>query len=404
MRSSLAALWILALAAAFTLGRLEPVGIEADSLLSLESFREAVDQRNPLARSFAISRFLRQLDAEKIDGVVEAIEARQRWFSERDHLLLMTAWIDFDEQGAMDWAFSQPGRFRRRATAAFTDALAFRNAAAARFLVDTQGDPVLAELLHDHMVKGLARSERKDELTEYIMHTIQPGDHRQKATNILTLEILKSGEEALIKWAEEIPDDASGNYKRTAFAKAANALAVIDPARAAQWIEGHQDRAYAEAALELIARRWAEWDPAGALDWLATLSAGKQRIKNVRSVFQDWLEKNPKQAETWLRSASPAEEVDPAVRVMVRRNYRRRPALALDWAHRIQNPTLRQRVLTEVGRSWFLGAPEAFKAWLPESGLEKRIQDEILSTRRRTGRTDAGPQEATLDGGSPDGS
>ena len=403
MRSSLAALWALALAAAFTLGRLEPVDIEADSL-SLESFRESLDRRNSLSRSYAISRFLRQLNAEKIDEVIEAVEARQRWFTERDHLLLMTAWIDFDEQGAMDWAFFQPGRFRQRATAAFIDALAFRNPAAARSLVDGLADPVLAGLLHDHMVKGWARSDRRDDLTEYIMAAVPPGDHRQKATNLLTLEILKSGEEALIEWAEAIPDDATENYKSTAFAKAANALAIVDPARAAQWIQGHQDRTYAEGALEVIARRWAERDPAGALDWMATLPAGRQRSESVVSAFKDWLQKNPKQAEAWVLSASPAEGADPAVRVLVRRDYRRRPASALDWAHRIHDSELRQRVLTEVGRSWFLRAPKAFRAWLPESGLEKRIQDEILSTRRRIERADGGQQEAALDDNSSSGS
>ena len=55
----------------------------------------------------------------------------------------------------------------------------------------------------------------------------------------------------------------------------------------------------------------------------------------------------------------------------------------MEWAHLLHDPTVRTRVQTSAGRSWYRKDPDAFTAWLPDSGLEKQVRDLILNTPMR---------------------
>lgn len=377
--------WLAALVTAFGLGRWVSGPIESDAP-SVESFREALAADDPVMRAFGISRFLRRLSAENVDAVLAAIEPERLPFLEDSALLLMTAWTEFDGGAASDWAFGlEEGPERDLATAAVIDAWAFRNPAAAHGLVYSIEDAKSADRLHDHLVEGWARSGRIESLTGFLMDV--PDDiRRQRGTSILTLEIMRRGADALIEWAEAIPDDARGDYKQTAFHKASNTLATFDSPRAARWIEAHLDTKYARAAPGVVARRWADTDPAAALEWLLSIPPSADRNDDLLRVFENWLQGDPANAEAWLLATSPAQRVDSAVYSIVKRDSRSRPRDALDWAQRIHEPAVKRRVLNAVGRSWCVRDPEACAAWLPVSGLEKGIQDRILRAEpTRTG-------------------
>jgi len=377
MRGSRLLLWILALAAAFALGRFGSAAIGPDPS-SAASFRKAMDEDDPVVRAIGISRFLRRLSAENVGEVAKIVEAEKNWLPDPALLLFMTAWTSFDEMGALDWAFTRPGHFRRRASAAVVESLAFRNPSSALSAIDALNDPTALLRLHDHMISGWARSDFKDALARYITEITRPSD-RQRATQILALEILKGGVEASIEWADEIPDDAAQNFKQTAVRRVANDVAGIDPERAAQWIGGQSDRPYAPIARDAIATRWVERDPVAAMNWLLTVPASDERRKTIRSTFSTWLESDPGAATKWLRSASPAEAADPAIMVVVRRDSMRRPGSALDWAHLIHDDGLRRSTLIEVARRWLERDPKAFKAWLPNSGLRGDIRQKIMT-------------------------
>jgi hypothetical protein len=275
----------------------------------------------------------------------------------------MTAWTSFDELGAVDWAFTRSGHFRGRASAAVIESLAFRNPSSALSAIDALNDPTALDQLHDHLISGWARSDSKDTLTRYITEIPRPMD-RQRATQILALEILKGGVEASIKWADEIPDDADRNFKQTAVRRVASDVAGIDPERAAQWIDGQRDRPYAPIARDAIATRWVERDPEAAMNWLLTLPAGEERRKTIGSTFSTWLKSDPSAATIWLRSASPAKAVDPAIVVVVRRDSKRRPGSALDWAHLIHDDVLHCSELVAAGSN---GIPKPSKRGFPKA-------------------------------------
>ena len=74
MKRSWAALWILALVAAFALGRFGS-GVVGSDPSSITSFREVMDEDDPVVRAFEITSFLRRLSAKNVEEVAEVIEA-----------------------------------------------------------------------------------------------------------------------------------------------------------------------------------------------------------------------------------------------------------------------------------------------------------------------------------------
>lgn len=83
-------------------------------------------------------------------------------------------------------------------------------------------------------------------------------------------------------------------------------------------------------------------------------------------------------------AATPDPAVDPAVRELVRRDFRSDPVSAMDWAYRIDDPVLRSHVQTSAGRSWYEQDPDGFEEWLPVSGLESEIRALILKSSATT--------------------
>jgi hypothetical protein len=370
-------LWILALAGAFALGRFGS-GTDASGPSSASLFQEVLDEYDPVTQAIGISSFLRRLNAENVDEVAEIIEAEKNWLSDSLLLQFMMAWTGFDDLGAVDWAFSRTGTFKRRMTEAVIESLAFRNPTKAISTIDALDDPAALDRLHDQLITGWARSEFKDDLTGYVMKIPRNMD-RQRATRVLALEVLKDGTDALIAWAEGIPEDAERGFKRIAFRRVASEVAGIDPALAAQWIDGHQERPYAKIAREAISKRWLDSDPAAAMVWLLTLPAGEERNEELGRTYTTWFKKDSKAATVWLRSMSTVEGIDPVILVVVRRHSKPRPDLALDWAHLIHEDELRRNALIGVGRRWLERNPRAFKAWLPRSGLQGDIRREIMT-------------------------
>lgn len=375
-----ALLWSLALMGAYGLGARHVASDPGRA--SVRSFERAMAERDPVRRSFEISRSLRDIDAAGITDVVRAVESAGFWFDPQEHQLLMAAWVQIDQTSPVDWAFARPGTLTWRARIAVVDALGFADPPRARWLISSLDLSDDTELLHLHMIQGWARSEHKDSLTRYIVNLPQ-GIPRQQATKALISEILKGGADELIAWVDAIPVDAERQFKRAAFQKAANAIARVAPTRAALWLDEHLGNRYAVGAPKVVAIRWLERDPPAAMDWLVTITEKTRGADLVKQSFSSWTKIDSEAAEQWALAASPAPGVDPAVRVLVRRYFDTRPAEAMEWAHRIHDPTTRTRVLASAGRSWLRADPEAFMTWLPESGLESQIRDLILNTARK---------------------
>ena len=390
-----AILWLLLVVGAYGLGaessaRTKPV------VPSTTSFEAALGHSDPLSRSFEISRSRRAVDAEDVDDVVEAVEAAGYWFDRQEHRLLMAAWVPIGSDDAVTWAFSRSGMLQDRAEEAALEALGYSDPVRALYVLQSIEDRNRADFLHLHMVQGWARSDRKDELVEHLAGQ-PPSVYRQRAAAALANEILKGGPDELIEWVDAIEADPDNAFKRTAFHRAINALAQLDPVRAARWHDEHLGRPYALRTANLVARPWAEKDPAAAMSWLVSLPAESTNEKRTKRAFTDWLQREAKSADSWVRAEPPSEAVDPLIRVLIRRDFDRSPALAMEWARRLHDPVVRKNVQTSAGRSWHRIDPDAFLAWLPDSGLESQVRDLILNTpmRHPLGGADAPQRETT---------
>jgi hypothetical protein len=387
IKAIVAIAWLLALASAYGVGaRSDWAGSTPGEL---DSLREAVQARDPVRRSFDISRSLHQLDARQLPGAARIAEEAGFWFVDQEHSLLMYAWVPIDPESAIEWAWAQPRPLDRRAKIALVDALGFFDQPRAGALLRSLGLSREAELLHEHMVRGWARSGATESLTDYI-EALQQGKPRQRAVRALVDGILREGPDALIAWAESIPVDAERQFKRVTFKKSVHALAGTEPQRAAQWLEGHFGEPYAAGSTKVLMLRWPDSDPAAAMDWVATLDVEHASPDLVKKSFSSWLEIDAAAAENWALGAPPTITLDPVRRVLVRKYFDKNPAKAMAWAHRIQNRVTRLRVQASAGRAWWRSDPDAFLAWLPDSGLDAQVRDLILNTAQK----EAAPAES----------
>ena len=407
MRVTLSILLILTLAGAYALGRIggrgactAESGLESD-LSSLASFRASLERSDVLERSYRFHDFLQTLSPDEVGEASAVIEARSRWLMQDELLSFMLAWTHFDAPAAFEWALSRSGGFREQASATALEAWAFYDPAAARRALESVDPRVLPIPLGEFLVAGWLKGGHHDGVIEYITGQ-DPGNARQRYTNLLTTELMRDGPDAVVRWAEAIPDDAPGSYKAMAFQKVAHILASVDPIYASGWIEPHLRHDYAADAPELIGRRWLEIDPPAALDWLASLPRGDVNDEALRRTLRFWLDEAPEDAEAWVRGASEAGGAGAAIEGMIAR-HAEDPPTAIAWAQRIAHPADRARAMLRLGRAWHLREPEAAKRWIEESGLPPRMRSAMLTPptqgRRRGGRgvpeiSGAGPEPA----------
>jgi len=403
VRVTLAILLILTLAGAYALGRM---GVGAGpgrgsnpDLASLASFRASLEQPDPLERSYRFHGFLQTLSPDQVGVASQVLEDRNPWLVEDELLNFMIAWARFGAPEAFEWGRTRGGPFRKQASAAALEAWAFHDPVAARRALESIDRPSERAALKEYFVAGWLKSGRHDGVTEYIM--AQPaGTERQRLMNLLTIELMRDGFDAVVRWAESIPDDAPGSYKRMAFQKAANILATQDPIQAARWIEPHLGKSYAEAAPALIGRRWLELDPPAALDWLASLPSGEANQDALRTALLGWLSEARGDAVAWATTIAEAGRGEAVIPVMISL-HADSPPQAIAWAQRIDDPTERLRNILRLARRWRRSDPEAAERWLEASDLPPQVRSAILNPhagRAQSGRSDGPAADNTSPG------
>ena len=407
MRVTLPILLILTLAGAYGLGRMsveagEPGQESNPDLSSLASFRASLEHPDALERSYRFHGFLQTLSPDEVGEAAQVLEAWNPWLVEDELLNFMIAWARFDAPGAFGWARTRTGPFQEQASAAALEAWAFHDPVAARRALESVDPTRERVVLEEPFVAGWLKGGHRDGVMEYITER-PPGNLRQRYTNLLTIELMWDGFDAVVRWAESIPDDAPGAYKRMAFQKAANILATVDPIRASRWIELHLGQGYAEEAPNVMARRWLEIDPPAALNWLASLPRGEANDTALQTALRAWLSEAPKAAEAWVRTISEAGGGDAAIAVMISR-HADDPPTAIAWAERIRDPADQSRTIVRLARAWHRSDPEASERWLEENEPSLQVRSAILNpptTGRRSGEgdgpaaEDAGPGPAS---------
>ncbi len=223
MKAVVTIFWILTLAVAYGVGRLTTARDDGGRATT-GSFSEALEEDDPVTRSYRLSSFLRAFGPDDLPGVLEALDEKAVVGVTEDELeLLMLAWARFDAAGAFDWAYRQkrPG-WPTLAPKAAMYAWGFHDPAGARNALETMGTRGSNRALPSSFVSGWIRSRDIQGVTDYLI-SLPWGDERQTWTNWLVKELIEDGVDAVIDWANAVPEDAPGNFKQIAFRVAASA-------------------------------------------------------------------------------------------------------------------------------------------------------------------------------------
>jgi hypothetical protein len=367
---------ILALAAGFGLGRTTAPLPEPEPL-TVASFRAALENPDWLARTYGVSAFLRELSPENLPAALEVYEAQLPWLVTDEQRLFMLAWSRFDVAAALERALSWPRRFVRNGSGAAIYAWAYRDPEGAVQALEQVSDPELKGFMERRMIAGWAHGRHKQSANQYIA-SVPGGPRRFEYAGVLAWEYSKQGTEAVMRWADEIPD-VLPRYKAASFIKAATTVAALDAPAAARWVTENLDKPYVMEALRSVARSWGVDEPRDALDWLMTLPAGGERDAAIPSAWGIWLAHAPKEAVEWLDSETPARVLDPAVRMLMDKARESTPAVAMRWSVALADPQRLADYVTEIGRDWLRREPELARAWLAQSELPEEIRGAILA-------------------------
>lgn len=392
MRVAATAACILAVSAAFALGRWGfqapaahapgPAGGNAP-----EALEQALAERDPLERAYALSAPLLALRAAEVPALTEFLKAQKHRLSREDARLVMMAWSRLDAPGAFHWALDQPGKWGETLAIEALYAWGFRDGSAAVKALKGLGDLDDRDFQQRLTAAGLDGWLASGEHVGVSAHIAAIDDPRvrRKRAFILGGEIAKDGPEALVAWAEQVPENAPNDFKTLAFYHASGMVARRDTQLAMGIIEAHGGQPYVRGSLAHIARKWVRHQqPVDLFAWLETLPDGEERDKAVGDAFRVWHGKRAEAAERWLEAAMPAAYLDSAIVELVRASAQEVPQAAVVWAARIQDAKQRRRSLTLAGRQFWRRSPQAAAIWLEQVDLPEDAKNSIRMGSQRT--------------------
>ncbi|MDH3521057.1 MAG: hypothetical protein OEM49_11430 [Myxococcales bacterium] len=378
MNARMAIAWLGTLALAFGLGWWAASPRAADPSAMAESLDAALEERNPLERARQLSDLFEGLNTENVGDALAVIEREPR-MTDGDIYLFMYAWTRFDPEGAFARSRkSSQQMLRRRGSAAATYYWAMDNPKAALYWVETIEDTAFREFLTEYLITGWALSTERDSAAIYISK-LPRSRLRQAQTSVIMAQYMKDGPEAVMHWAESLPEDISESYRHEVFQRAANQIALRDPELSARWIGQHVGKSYARSTIRPVAKKWFKLDPRGTVEWLVSLPSVPQTNRVMSYLMGRWYDEDAGAATRWIEAETLTPSHDPAIDAFARRLSKSFPRKALQWAEMIQDATRRERSLVAVGQNWFRQTPEAARAWLATSGLSASARDEVLN-------------------------
>ncbi|MDE0884344.1 MAG: hypothetical protein OSB70_02295 [Myxococcota bacterium] len=371
----------------------------SDPVAETPALVEALQEDNLLNRSLKLGQFLQTLGPDNLDESLVTLRENRVGVSDQELQVFMLAWGRFDPAGAFRWARAQEADWRSRLEKAATYAWGFidpHSALQTLKSVPSKGVGKAGATLDNDLVAGWRVNGDVAGLTAYLI-SLPASRERESMTTHLLAQIGKGGPEAVIAWADAIPEDANGGFKRVAFNRAAGVVAHANDRLAAEWYERHRGRKYTERALPVIARRWIDYhEPTELLGWLAGLpplpgqTSDPEQIRAIGQGMKWWLRRDPSAAGEWLNSMVVIPWVyDPALASMAQYQLKQSPEIAVYWAGRIQGDTLRSETLIKSVGRWRRRDREAAEKWLAEAEISEELRASILAAKEkpRTRRT-----------------
>jgi hypothetical protein len=348
---------------------------------------------NLLRRVAGLSRILQGLGPENVASVAGAYEQlmadRGGGVHSIDARLLAQAWASFDPEGALQRLSGWSRYHRENVLPELIIAWASRDPLAAKRALESGDTGLAVEGLMDSLVRGWALADEPG-LDEFVAATPPGGTLQRRTMMLVRARHNREGSQAVIRWAESLPDDPDSRFKPEAFRKAATVVTRDDPLLAAAWVEEHRGRDYADGMMRRVAMQWGRQDGEALFEWLRDQPPGEERDSAMRSGYEKWLTADREGAMAWMRRLELHPSLEPALDVFARALARTSPEEAVDWAGRIADPKRREGCLVAIGQAWHRSDSEAAWSWLARSELSDEARRAVVEgprgARRRTAR------------------
>jgi hypothetical protein len=356
----------------------------------LDTLRAGLNERDELERLYLLTSFLRTLGPEDVPPALAEVEKHRVGFDKEEVRLLMLAWTRFDGPGAFATARDWPTPWRSILMEEAMHAWGFNDGRAALAECEQIENEKLRESLRIALVSGWVGSHDRQGATEFAA-TVSNARRRNRLALRLAGQAKRDGPDAVIAWADAVPEDAPNEFKEAVFATAAGAVARLDPERVAPWYESRMQHWYSRSGLYNIAGKWAQFhDPKTLIAWIETLpieeARESERTDALKVAFRSWAAKAPGEVEAWLETASGGPISDAAIDELARATADASPAEALRWAGQIEDEKLRRHRILRYSRQWFVQDPDAAGAWLEEADIPDEWRPQILDNWPRAKR------------------
>ncbi len=263
---------------------------------------------------------------------------------------IMKKWAGRDPQSAWQWLQDQADRMDQRTDGSLTGVIF--NAMAAH-------DP---QMLLAAMNALFSPSNRRGPFAA------------ESAVQTGLQALVESGQvdlarQAIEGWANSSlkPDISASAYETVAIAMGKTA-----PDAAGAWLKSLPATDALISALAGFAANWSQRDPVAALTWAETLTPQQDQSVAINRIFGDWAQRNAGAAGEWLGDSlshpSSGDETDTQIEALINRSsaVQGTPALALQWAGLISDPSTREttedNLLAQWTRSDFAAATDYIKS------------------------------------------
>ncbi len=349
----------------------------------LDTLRAGLGERDELERLYLLTSFLRTLGPEDVPPTLAEVEKHRAGFDKEEVRLLMLAWTRFDGPGAFATARDWPTPWKSILVEEAMHAWGFNDGRAALAEWEQIENEELRQRLLAALLSGWVSSHDRQGASEFAA-TVSNVRRRTRFALRLAGQAKRDGPDAVIAWADAVPEDAPNQFKEVVFATAAGAIAALDPERVAPWYESRMQHWYATSGLLNIAGKWAHFhDPKTLIAWIETLpieeARENERTEAVRVAFRSWAAKAPGEVEAWLETASGGPIRDGAIDALARATADASPAEALRWAGQIEDEELRRKRRLRYSRRWFVKDPDAARAWLAGEDVTPGFRQQVLN-------------------------
>ena len=372
--------------------------LEDETLTSVvrEDIVGVLRDRDPFSRARRLATLLPTLGPDTVSSARQVLEDPTLGLLRRstEIELLLRYWATHQPEEASRWAVeSSPRGFRNAAIFSALTLWAQVDPLAALPEVEKWANQAdVKEAALQSMVLGWFAAGNPPELQKFIQ-ALGLGMVRQRALSIYVRAFIdENGMEALMRWAESLPDDDT-KYKMGVYRQVSYWATVYDLEAGIGWCEAHCDGPHGAELRNMIASAWIRNDPQAAVEWLSNAPEGREKDRTTRGVFTKWLRMDREAALRWVPTQLSGGELKPWIQPILvpyaATIAEDSPAEAIEWAERIENDNERQWALIQVARRWRNVDEAASEEWLLQSSLSEEDREKVRTAPAGESRPEA---------------